>query len=389
MASSQRIIELLIDTSTSWGRGLTRGAVEYAREQENWKVRIEPTGRSEQLRLHPSWTGDGVIARVNSPELAEDLIRMRVPAVNVSWYEHGFPTIPQCTVNEVLSGEIAADHFMECGLRNFAYFGTNRPGYRDRLGEAYIASVERQGHICHVANAARGPFQPQVRLNTTDRSLLQWLKLLPLPVGLFTWSDVQGRRLTAACEELGLRVPEDVAVLSGEHDELMSELSRPILSSIDPAPERVGYEAAALLDRLMQGDPAPRKPRLVPPHGVLRRQSTEIFAVPDPHVAKALRYIREHLGETIHINDLINQTGISRRALELRFSQLLGRTPAREVRRCRIERAKQLVLNSTQALGQIAKACGYPHQETFTRAFSQEVGMTPSEFRMMAKPRHH
>ncbi len=382
-----RTIELLIDTSTSWSRGLIDGVMRYALEVETWKVGVEPCGRSQRLRLGPRWRGDGVIARVNSRELAKDLIDAKVPAVNVSWHKHGLPKIPQCTTNEVLTGEIIADHLLERGLRQFAYFGTNRPDYVDRLGQAFTRTIKRHGFTCHSANVDHNPEDPAVRNNQQDTSLIQWLKLLPKPVGLCTWSDTQGRRITEACRAAGVGVPEEIAVISGEHDELMGRMSQPMLTSVDPGPERVGYAAAQLLERMIDGEPPPARAVMLPPVGILARQSTDSFAVPDDDVAGALRYIREHLGQPIGVDDVARHTGISRRGLELRFKQALGRSPAHELRRCRIERAKQLILNTKESLGQIGKACGYPQQETFTRAFTREMQMSPSAFRKMARPR--
>ncbi|MEM9494199.1 MAG: XylR family transcriptional regulator, partial [Myxococcota bacterium] len=282
MTENEKYIELLVDTSTSWGSGLIQGIAQYARKVGGWRLGVAPAGRSERLRLHPDWVGDGVIARVNTPALAEDLLRSGVPAVNVSCYDHGLPDIPQCTVNEQIVGEMAAAHLMDCGLRHFAYYGpSDRPGYTDKPGDMFVKTIRAQGFECNTTHRIPEELEQRDRRGRFDNSLVAWLKELPKPVGLFTWSDVQGLRITGACRAAGVRVPDEVAVLCGEQDELMSMVSRPTLSSIDTAPTRIGYEAAMLLEEMMQGRRPDTPTRLVPPNTVISMGSTDTLAVPD------------------------------------------------------------------------------------------------------------
>jgi len=388
MTENEKYIELLVDTSTSWGSGLVEGIAHYARKVGGWRLGLAPAGRSERLRLHPQWVGDGVIARVNTKELADDLLACGAPAVNVSCYDHGLPDIPQCTANEQIVGEMAAAHLLDRGLRHFAYYGpSDRPGYRDKPGDFFVKTVRAQGFDCHTTHRIPEELEQRIRRGQFDNNLLTWLKNLPKPIGLFTWSDVQGLRITGACRAAGVRVPEEIAVLCGESDDLMSMVSRPTLSSIDTAPTRIGYEAAVLLDELMQGNRPNTPTRLVPPNSVISMGSTDTLAVPDEIVAKSLRYIHANLKHNFGVEQLCQVVGVSRRSLEVRFQNELRRSPAAEIRRCRIQQAKQLILSTDWSLTQIAEACGYDYPETFSRAFKRESGQTPNQFRAIARVR--
>ncbi|XAL98329.1 DNA-binding transcriptional regulator [Phycisphaeraceae bacterium D3-23] len=388
MTPNEKYIELLVDTSTSWGSGLIQGIAQYARKVGGWRLGVAPAGRSERLRLHPEWVGHGIIARVNSEELADEIIASGAPAVNVSCYDHGLPDIPQCTVNEQIVGEMAAAHLMDCGLRHFAYYGpSDRPGYRDKPGDFFVKTVRAQGFDCHTTHRIPDEIEQRTRRGSFDSALLDWLKKLPKPIGLFTWSDVQGLRITGACRAADVRVPDEVAVLCGERDDLMSMVSRPTLSSIDTAPTRIGYEAAALLDEMMRGKKPTDPVRHVPPHTVISMGSTDTLAVPDEMVAKALGFIRANLRRSFGVDQLCNAVGVSRRSLEVRFQTELRRSPAAEIRRCRVEMAKQLILSTDWPLTQIGEACGYDYPETFSRAFKREAGQTPNQFRAIARVR--
>jgi len=371
---------LLIETSTSWGTGICEGIAQYAQEQGGWRFTIEPTGKNDLLRLPKRWRGDGVLARVNSQLLADDLIASRLPSVNVSWYRFGFPEIPRCTANEPACAEQAIEHLYDKGLRHFAYIGPrNRPGYVDEMG----------AHFAELANEKRcsvKAFVTRRRAATTDawvdqsKDMTAWLETLPKPVGLFAWGGFQARRAAQACHTIGLSIPDEVAILSSEWDELMELMSLPVVSAIDQDPHRVGYESARLLDAQMRGEPKPSRPFLIPPRTVIAGPSTDLFAFPDDDLVAALRYIRRHLREPILIPTLAEHVGVSRRTLEQTFRKHLHRSPADEIRRQRIEHAKQLFASTDWSMAQVRKDCGIQCTESFSRAFRKVTGMTPKQF---------
>jgi LacI family transcriptional regulator len=374
-------VALLIDTATTWGSGLIQGIAEYAHQSENWLFFVEPRGKYDRMTLPAGWNGDGVIARITHSQLAEQIVEAGIPAVNVSWYPHGEGVIPRCTCDEQLTGRLAAQYFIDRGFRQFAYCGSSlRPNYVDRFGEAFVDALEQRGSSCH---SFRPQFETFSQLPWTEqlKSLADWLTSLPKPIGLLAYDDVQGRQVTEACEYVGIHVPHEVAVLGGEQDNLSWQISRPPLSSIDQAPGRVGYEAAALLSRLMRREPPPPGPTLIPPTRIVTRQSTDTVAIDDDLLAAAVRFIKDHCHEHIQVGNILAEVPISRRALEKGLRKHLGRSPAEEIRRVRVERAVQLLCDTKWPMPRIAVESGFERPELLTRAFRRELSMTPTEFR--------
>lgn len=374
-------VAILIETSTSWGHGLIRGISRYAKEFGPWVFFVEPHGRSERLRLPTGWTGDGVLARVNSPELASQIEQLDLPAVDVSWYEFAPPTFGRCSLSSEGIARMAVEHFTERGLRSLGYCEPlGRPGYRDHLAAAFEHEARRHGCTCtiHSAHDGSGRERPWA---VEMESLVAWLRRLERPAGVLAFSDVRGRQVTEACWLARLAVPDDIAVLGSEQDELSAMISMPPLSSIDIGAERVGYAAAEMLDAMMGGEPAPPEPVLLNPVGVVARQSTDMFAIEDETLSRALDFIAERIREPIQVEDVLDHLNVSRRMLEQRFARFLGRTPAAVIRRKRLERAARLLYDSELSVAEIAARCGFRSPETLTRAFRSEFGHPPSALR--------
>lgn len=376
-------VALLIDTATSWGVGLIKGISRFARQQGNWLLHVEPRGRYERFRLPQGWQGDGVIARVNRAELADEIEASKLPAVNVSWYSFEGPKIVRCSASEGESGQMAADYFLSSGFRNFAYCGPlRRPRYTDLFAEAYSQRLANAGHQ-PIVYPAPGGEQRTIAWDKQLASLAEWLKSLPPATALLCWSAARGRQCTEACQYAGIRVPDDIAVLGGDHDELMATMSSPPLSTIEQPAEGIGYAAAKLLEQLMEGKNPDAESAMLSPTRVMIRQSTDVLAVDDEIVRKALRLMRAQISEGVNVAQIVSQLMIARRALEQRFMQHLGRTPGEEIRRTRIERAKQLLVETDLTMAEIAAASGFGEQDVFSRTFRRRQGMTPTEFRSM------
>ncbi len=379
-------VALLVETATSWGSGIIEGVASFA-QGKDWVFFLEPRGKYDRLELPTDWRADGVIARITHEKLATQIVAAGIPAVNVSWYRFGEGQIARCTSDEHAAGRLAAQYFLDRGFREFAYCGSpRRPNYIDRFGEAYGSALAQHGHECHrftpeTDRHAKLPWAEQLTV------LGAWLSELPKPIALLAFDDVQGRQVTEACQLQGLSVPHDVAVLGGERDDLSSHISRPPLSSIDLSPQRVGYEAAALLARTMIGEDPPAAAVLVPVSQIITRQSTDTLAIEDELVASAIRFIHQNSHERIHVRDILRAVPISRRALEKEFRRYLGRTPAEEIRRTRLDHAKRMLSDTDWTMQKIAVQSGFEHAEVLSRVFRRDVGMTPSQFR--AKHQRH
>jgi LacI family transcriptional regulator len=375
----RRSVVLLIDSSTSWGSYILQGVARYAERYGPWSLYLGQHGKYESLSLPRVGGLDGCIARLTSAALAEEVRAAGLPAVNVSWSRHGGRGIAVCTSDGGRTGTLAADYFLERGHSRFGYYGPPpSPDYQDLCRTAFGDALKRAGHPCSVFEAPRTAARPDwVRLR---EGLAAWLLGLEKPAAVLTFDSLYGREVTEACVHAGLRVPVDVSVLAGEHDELFSSIAVPRLSTIDLSPWRIGYEAAGLLDRLMAVEPPPA-PVLIPPAGVRESQSTSALAIRDPLLREALHYIRTHAAEPIQVADVVRHVAASRRLLEYRFRSFLGCSPADEIRRARLERARQLLGDRDLPIQAVAERCGFRHPEVFARSFRRAYGVTPSDYR--------
>lgn len=379
----KRRVALLIESATSWGAGILEGIASYARNAE-WACVWEPRGKAEKLALPTNDAIDGVIARVTHQGLADQIREREIPAVNVSWYRFGGPSIPRCTTDESLAGKVAAEHFLERGYKRFAYCGAQERGdYVDRFGMAFRQFLAGNGFECEWfgggepgADAAANP--PHV---TTTSAFRTWLQELPKPCGLLAFHSTLGRRIIDTCTEMRIDVPNDIAVLGGEHDTLSVRFSSPPQSSLDLSTRAIGRGAAALLDEVMRtGQPA-SKTVLVPPGGVYQRQSTNAVAVDDPEVAAAARFVFQNATSGIKVSDVLKAVAVSRRTLEQGFRRHFGRTPAEEIRRVKVYAAAEVLRGTDIPIAHVASDAGFESSEVLIRAFSRQFGVTPGEYR--------
>ena len=384
MPASRLTILLLVDTSTTWGAEIIRGVDDYSQAHGRWMLTVETHGELELLTIPRNWQGDGIVARVTHPILARQLKRRSVPVVNVSWSRvPGYP-FPQVMPDETGVGRLAALHLLERGFRNFAYCGLPKQhSYIDQCEPAFVEELRQHGFQAEV-------FLPRRRVvhdwqAVTIPNLQTWLRSLSKPLGVLAWGPERGRKITDACIAEGIRVPEEVAVLTTADDQLLCGISHPPLSAVDERPRVVGFEAAALLDRIMSGQRPSSRPLLIPPQRVVTRHSTEVFAIDDPDVAEALRFIRDHYREPIDVCQILKAVPISRRSLEQKFQVLLGRSPAAEIRRVRLGRAVELLATTTWSIAHVAKAAGFPHVEGMNRVFQRELKQTPTGYRRQSQ----
>lgn len=382
MATEPRRVALLIETSTSWGTALIRGISRYAKSHGPWLFFLEPRGRLEPARLPRGWRGDGVLARVNNPELDAELRALGVPTVDVSWFNYSNGFAAKCTVSARGIARLAVEHFLERGLRNIGYCEpTGRPEHTDPIGGEVRLQAERVGASFSVHGRLDETGQERSWNEALD-ACARWLMSLERPAGVLAFSDVGGRHVAEACSVAGLSVPGDIAILGSEQDELSAMVSTPPLSSIDVGAERVGYAAAEILDRMMRGEPAPPKAAYYDPLGVIARQSTEIIAVDDPVVARACRIIAQRYQSAFGVEDILDEMSVSRRMLENRFSRVIGRTPGAVIRRKRLEHAARMLLDEERVtIAEVAESSGFGSPESLSRAFREEYGCPPSQFR--------
>ncbi|MDF1744220.1 MAG: substrate-binding domain-containing protein [Gimesia sp.] len=380
MSSTQaQRIALLIDTSVTFSSLVIRGVAQYAHEQPAWQILLQPRGVRDHTSVPRHWDVDGVITRVTHRTQAAALQRLGIPVINVSRSVVPNSHFPQVRIDERETATLAATHLLERGFRSLAYYSVpNQPNYEDQMGPSFEEVAVRWGGTCSNFKQWR---RQKTSSNVTLAELESWLHSLPKPVGILAWDAEHGHFLCEACASAGLQIPEEVAIVCGEDDELFCKISYPPLSAVDCGPERVGYESAALLARCLAGKKVETTPLHISPVSVLSRHSTDVLAMDDRELAQALEYLRQHAYGTLQISDLLRQVPLSRRALELRFRKTLGRSPAAELRRLRVNKAKELLTNTNWAMPKIAAASGFSQTEIMNRIFRRELQQTPTQYR--------
>lgn len=371
-------IAVLVDTATSWGRGIIEGIGDYGRRHGGWNFYFEPWGREEHFRLPRGWRGDGIIARIATPALALRLRRTGLPVVDISSVQYpSSPSFPRVCNDVEAAAAVAADYFLARGFRHFAYLGVRGLEFVARQSDAFLKILRARGMECAV-HGLRGQGQsPAWNINLDE--LARWLRTLPKPVALFAWTG--GMEAVRACQRAGLRVPEEVAVLAGSDDELLCRVSRPTVSGIPAASHRIGGEAARLMHRLMQGRPAPKQPLEIPPLAVITRESTDTLAIADPALATAVAFIRQNLGNPIQVPDIAAHAGLCRSGLERRFASALGNSPAAYLLALRLDRSKCLLAEGGLSVAEVAAQTGFGSPEYMTYVFRNRWKTTPLRYR--------
>ena len=372
-------VALVIETSKGFGRGILRGVTRYVRERGPWSIYIDERGLDDPLPPWlRGWKGDGIILRTSDRRSLEQVRKSMAKLVNLG--EHRPDGVPMVCLDQTPVARLAAEHLLEQGLQHFGYVGIAGRRWADVRRDAFLERLAEAGAKAEVFTSPL-PKGSRRFWEKGHEALEHWLTALPKPVGVLACYDVMGLRVLDACRQVDLAVPEQVAVLGVDNDELLCELADPPLSSVAPDLQRIGYEAAALLDQLMAGERPPTTRLLVGPLGVVRRQSSDVVAVADPDLAVALRLIREQACNGIRVDDLARKSGLSRRALERRFQKYVERSPHDEILRVRIERAKQLLRETDLGLKAIAVRSGFQHASYLAAVFRDSTGLTPGEYR--------
>lgn len=377
-----RRVAVLIETSRETGRQLLRGVLRFYRENTNWSIYFQQQDLGAALPLWiKSWRGDGILARVNDRKTAVELMKTKLPLIDLRGATHplGLPLFG--TENRSLV-QMAYDHLASCGLKHFAFVGepAGKFVYDDVRRETFMNIVRERGFDCHtytkrVENRSRKGWDGH------QQQMANWLKKLPKPVGIMCPHDDRGQQVLDACQRAEIRVPDEVAVIGVDNDEFLCRLAIPPLTSIDSGSERIGYEAASLLDRMMSGEATFEESVLFDAIGVVKRQSTDVISCDDPEIGRALRFIRENACNQLSVDDVQRQVRLSRTLLNRRFKKYVGRSPKQEILRVQMERARQLLVHSDNTIQSIADQCGFNEAWYFIAVFRKYAGLTPGAFR--------
>jgi len=376
---SQRSRKVLVylDRIASCTRTVFEGMAAYAVQHGPWRFAPVPVP-TRLMREAVGGHCDGVIARVMTPLMQRTLIASGVPVVNVGSIEP--TTLPTVKLDDAEVGRIGARNLLGAELPAFGFCGVPWTWYSAPRARGFIETIAGASRPCFVFG-----LEPTFSLGPARRAnqtrLDAWLAELPKPVGLMACDDVRAREVIEACGRLGLRVPDDVAIVGAGNDAMVCEITDPPLSSVAIAGDRVGFEAARLLAQLMDGQPPRAQPTIIPPVGVVSRCSTRAAFMDDADVAQAVEFIRHRAAEGITVEDVLRVVPLSRRALEIRFRHTLGRSPGEEIRRLRIERAKRMLVETDAAMAGVALASGFSSANQLCETFRREAGVSPTRYR--------
>lgn len=378
-------IALLIESSRAYGRGLLRGIAAYAIRAQ-WALFHQDRGLSEDVpHWLQDWHGDGIIARLDSQHLVRKIKEKGLPTVDLrgAYHVEGVPTINS---HQQAVARMAADHLLERNFQHFAFCGFAGVDYSEQRCLHFVEYLAGQGYQVSVyenpwrRRAASTP-DTEAKALLAERSLGEWLRQLPKPVGLMASNDIRAQQVMRVCAEQGISIPDEVAVIGVDNDDLLCELCSPSLSSVEPDTKTIGYNAAALLNEMLQGRVPPAEAPPVYPLRVVARQSTDVVAIAEADVAAAVRFIREHACEGIAVHDVLDHVQVSRSTLARRFRMYVGRSAKAEILRVRLQRVQQLLRSTNCSLAEIAELTGFGYPANLSNAFWHETGQTPGQYR--------
>ncbi len=366
-------VGILVDFAGGYGRAVLHGVMHFAQfAASDWEFAMPPMYRlSRKGRLDPRQL-DGVIVMLHDERSARPFEQARVPVVNTA-RTLSLKRLQSARLHSVLPddeavGRMAYRYFRERGFTSFAFCGHPTGDWSLARQHAFAHAAHSDGFECRSAAHA-------------DEVPAKWLASLPRPTAILAANDRYSWYAVDACRIAGRKIPDDVAILGVDNDELTVAMSRPALSSIELPGFRIGEAAAAMLAALMAGKHVSPVPRLLPPESVISRASTDVLAMDDEAVVHALRFIRANAARPITVNDVLDAVPLGRRSLERRFRRALGRSLLDEIRQAHIERAKRLLCDTTLDMPVVARESGFASAVRFSTVFHHLVGLAPTAFR--------
>ncbi|NQU40048.1 MAG: DNA-binding transcriptional regulator [Lentisphaerae bacterium] len=382
-----RKVILLVQCTRESERDLLRGIMKFSQAQGFWTLYQEPPGFFKALPLRSrikrmrAWGAHGVIA---TQDRLTEVRALKIPNV-VTEYENPLPSRQyQIVADNRAIGKMAAEHLLGLGFSHFAFCG---------LADRHWSNERRDGFAETIARCGGEPMAYALETAPSGASwysmrgrIERWLTTLPSPVGLMTCNDDLAVLLAEVCHNAGIKVPDEVALIGVDNDDLICNGATPPLSSVALATQRAGYEAAEMLDHIMAGRTVGCRRIAIRPTHIVSRQSTDLIAVSDPNLAKAIRFIRENVQRPIKVQDVAAAAGLCTRTLQHRFGKLVGQSVLQEIASTRIRHINRLLSETNLSVAEIAQAMGYPADAHIARFFKRYTGLTPLAYRRKHKP---
>jgi LacI family transcriptional regulator len=391
MAEQRYKVAVFVEMSRGYGRALCEGIADFAQANGHWVFEGGGESWEERLRdLAPDT--DGVIARIPNAKMARALARLRVPVVDIyRWRD--YPSITSVDADHAAIGRLAAAWFIERRFKNFAFCGYAGAPFSDVRGAAFRETVEACGYACSSYKEAmyssdylgKMILQAECYGDPPDRDrMAAWLESLERPAAIFCCHDIRAYQVVSLCKELGIVVPREMAVMGVDNDRILCGFSDPMLTSVDPDAQRIGWTGAQQLFALMVGKSRGVKHALVAPTRIVERASTETDPVEPLWLSDALRFIRKEIPAGVNAAEVIRHVGLSHTQVEKAFVKALGNTVHEEISRLRMREACRLLAETASPAAEVSKLSGFSSPQYFNRLFSRQFGKTPGQYRRRA-----
>ncbi|MFI4874157.1 MAG: XylR family transcriptional regulator [Blastopirellula sp. JB062] len=380
--NSQLQVAILVETSRGHGRQIIEGIAQYSAEHGPWSIRLDPRNLNDPPpRWLKNWRGDGIIVRCESVAMANSVLATGLPTIDV---RGGVPeaNIPLVGVDNDAIIDASFEHLQERGFRQIAWcdFIGHRRSWISQRRDRLLQRAADAGMTCHVFPVKRGAYKHATRSHREMNALKEWLAQLPRPVAVLATDDEQAHVVLDAAQQLSLRVPDEVAVLGIDNDEIFCRVSSPPLSSVDVNTNAVGYKAAEMLHRIIQGRQIPAR-TLLPPRGVVTRQSSDVVAVENREAAAAIRYIRENACQPVQAAQVARALSISRSTLDRLLLAAIQLSATEAIMQVRLSHVKSDLTSTDLPLTAIATRAGFASVHHLANLFRKRVGVTPGLYR--------
>ncbi len=395
-----RTVGLIIESSRAYGRGLLHGIARFARTHNNWSIVYRESMLADSIAaVLAKRSCNGVLARIDTVQQRNSLLRLKIPVVDLRgrWVT---PQFPQLICDQKAVAELAAQHLISRGYRRFAFCGFAGADYSQHRMRHFSQALRDAGYKPSIYESPAAPHRADTNINENramayEAEMSDWLRKLPPQTGIMACNDVCGRLVLNLCHKLHIDVPNQVAVIGVDNDELLCDLAEPAMSSISLPTERIGFQAAELLAGMMDGKKHAQQQMLMPPIDVIVRRSTDFTVVEDPYVATAMAYIREKACSRINVDRILDYLAsknmlISRSTLDRRFQHALNCFPKDQILEFRMRAVRQLLLDTTYSIERIAEMVGISRASQLAAQFKRYTGQTPGEYRantIMEPPR--
>ncbi len=375
-------IVLLLETSRAFGRHLIIGITKYAKLHGPWSFYKEPIDLKSSIPHLTNWNPDGIIMR--DTLISKELLKLKKPTI-LAIHDSKYPKdVPVIKTDSYAIAKMASEHFLEKGLKNFAFCGFDEYDWSEGRKFYFNKFINEAGYKTYNYVSPKGK---KIYWKNEQKHLINWIKSLPKPIGIFACNDDRGQHILEVCKLMNIKIPDDVAVIGVDNDPMVCELGDPPLSSIALNVEAAGFNAAKLMDYMIEKNKLTGENILVSPTHIVQRQSSDIVAVNDSEVAKAIKFIKENAKNKILVEDVVKATCLSRRTLERRFKQIFHKSIYNQIQHIRIELIARLLIETDLSISQITSLFNFTDAEHISRYFKREKGIGLREFRKLHQPR--